>query len=88
MLATLCVSEIGAIVLVHCEAEPTLEGTDVVLEEIGVFVQVDCFEGEFAETFSSVGVGGGVGCYSSAAELGACSVLGERRVNFWSVFWN
>lgn len=75
MLAALCVSEIGAIILMYCETEPTLKGADVVLEEVGVFVQIDGFEGEFAETFSAVGVGGGVGCYSSTAEFGAGSVL-------------
>ena len=42
----------------YCETEPTFEGADVVLEEVGVFVQIDGFEGEFAETLSSVGVGG------------------------------
>lgn len=38
MFATLCVGEIGAIVLMYCETEPTFEGADVVLEEVGVFV--------------------------------------------------
>lgn len=83
MLATLCVSEIGAIVLVYCKAEPTFEGADMVLEEVGVFVEIDGFEGEFAETFSAVGIGGGVGCYSSTAEFGAGAVLREKIVSFW-----
>ena len=78
MFAALSVGEVGAIVLVDGEAETALEGADVVFEEVGIFVQVDCFEGEFAETFSPVSVGCAMGCYSSAAELGASSVLVVR----------
>lgn len=85
MFATLCVSEIGAIVLMYCEAEPTFEGAHVILEEVGIFVEVDSFEGEFAESFSSVCVGGGVRCYSSTTEFGAGSILREESVSFWSV---
>ena len=44
MLATLCVSEIRAIILMYCEAEPTLERPDVVFEEVWVFVEIDGFE--------------------------------------------
>ena len=80
MLATLCVSEIGTIVLMYCETEPTFKGPDVVLEEVRVFVEIDGFESEFAETLSSVGVGGRVRCYSSAAELGADSILGRKAL--------
>ena len=58
MLASLRVGEVGAIVLVDGEAEAAFEGADVVFEEVWVFVEVDGFEGEFAETLSSVGVGG------------------------------
>lgn len=58
MLATLRVGEVGAIVLMDCETEAAFEGADVVLEEVRVFVEVDGFEGEFAETLASVGVGG------------------------------
>lgn len=82
MLATLRVGEVGAIVLVYGETEATFEGADVVLEEVGVLVEVDGFEGEFAETLSSVGVGGGLRCDSSAAEFGAGSVLRGERVSF------
>ena len=83
MLATLGVGEIGAIILVHRETETAFEGADVILEEVGVLVQVDGFEGEFAESFSSVGVGGGVRCHPSAAEFGARSVLVEESVSIW-----
>lgn len=48
MLATLSVSEVRAIVLVDCKTEATLEASDVVLEEVWVFVKVDGFEGEFS----------------------------------------
>ena len=54
----------------------------MVLEEVRVFVEIDGFEGELAETLSSIGVGSGVGCYSSAAEFGAGSVLGSESVSF------
>ena len=82
MLATLGVREIRAIVLMHGETQPTFEGADVIFEEVGVFVEVDGFEGELAETLSSVGVGRGVRCYSSAAEFGAGSVLGAESFSF------
>ena len=75
MLATLCVSEIGAIILMYCEAETALEGADVVLEEVGVFVKIDGFKGEFAKSFAAVGVGGRVRRYSSPTEFGARSIL-------------
>jgi hypothetical protein len=54
MLSALGVCEVRAIVLVDGETESAFEGSDVVLEEVGVFIKVDSLEGEFAETFSSV----------------------------------
>ncbi len=62
------------------ETEPTFKGPDVILEEVRVFVEIDGFESEFAKTLSSVGVGGRVGCYSSAAEFGADSILGRKAL--------
>ena len=56
----------------------------MILEEVRVFVEVDGFEGEFAETFSSVGIGGRMRCDSSAAEFGAGSVLRNEGVSCWS----
>ena len=47
----------------------------MVFEEVGVFVEVDCFQGQFAETFASVGVRCGVGGDASAAEFGTGAVL-------------
>lgn len=75
VLAALCMGEVGAIVLVDCQAEATLEAADVVLEEVGVFIKVDCFQGELAQALASVGVGCGLVGDATAAELGACSVL-------------
>ena len=57
MLAALSVGEVGAVVLMNCEAESAFEAADVIFEEVGVFVQVDGFEGEFSETFATVGIG-------------------------------
>ena len=75
VLAALGVEHVGPIIFKKNEAEAAFEGADVVLEEVGVFVQVDGFEGEFAETLAAVGVGGGLGGYSAAAEFGAGAVL-------------
>lgn len=75
MLAALCVGKVGAIILVDCQAQAALETADVVFEEVGIFVKIDGFEGEFAEAFATVGVCGRVGGYASAAEFGTCSVL-------------
>lgn len=57
MLAALRVREVRAIVLVHGQAETAFEAADVVLEEVRVFVEVDGFEGEFAQAFATVCVG-------------------------------
>lgn len=75
MLATLRVSQVGAIVLVNCQAQAALEAADMIFEEVGVFVEVDGFECEFAEAFATVGVCGRLGGYASAAKFGARSVL-------------
>lgn len=58
-----------------CQTQAALEAADVVFEKVGVFVEVDGFECEFAEAFATVGVGGRVRGYASAAEFGARSVL-------------
>lgn len=75
MLAALGVGEVGAIILVDGEAEPALEGADMVLEEVRVFVEVDGFEGELAETFAPVGVGGAGRRDPAAAEFGSGPIL-------------
>lgn len=38
MFTSLGVSEIGPVVLVYCEAESAFEASDVVFEDVGVFV--------------------------------------------------
>lgn len=75
MLAALRVGEVGAIVLVDCQAQTALEAADVVLKEIGVFFEVDCFQRELAQPLAPVGVGCGFVGDATAAELGACSIL-------------
>ena len=47
----------------------------MVFEEVRVFVEVDGFEGEFAQALAAVGVGGFFGGDTTAAELGARAVL-------------
>lgn len=47
----------------------------MVLEEVGVFVEVDCFQRELAQPFASVGVCGGLRGDAAAAEGGSCAVL-------------
>ena len=54
MFSSLRVGEVGAIVLVHRQAETAFEGSDVVLEEVRVFVEIDALEGEFAKTFAAI----------------------------------
>jgi hypothetical protein len=58
MLSALGVGEVGTIILVDGQAESTFEGSNVVLEEVGVFVQVNSLESEFAQTLSSISIGG------------------------------
>lgn len=59
VLAALGVGEVGAIILVHRQAEAAFEGADVVFEEVGVFFEVDGLESKLAEPFAAVGVGAG-----------------------------
>lgn len=51
----------------------------MVLEEVWVFVEIDGFEGELAKALATVGVGGGCGGDTTAAELGASAVLVIHR---------
>lgn len=75
MLASLSVSEIGAIVLVDGQTETTLEASNVVLEKVRIFIEIDRLEGEFAQTLTTVGVRCGVRCDTTATEFGTCAVL-------------
>lgn len=47
----------------------------MVLEEVGVFIEVNCFQGKLAQALASVCVGCGLVGDATAAELGACSIL-------------
>jgi len=75
MLSTLCVSEVGAVILVDSQAQTTFERADVVLEEVWVLVEVDCLEREFAEALTTVCVRGTMGGDPAAAELRTCAIL-------------
>lgn len=79
MFASLGVCEIGTVVLVYGQTQATFETADVVLEDVGVFVQIDCFEGEFAEAFAAVGICCAGGGYTTTSKFGACAVL--KRVS-------
>lgn len=59
----------------HRQAKAAFEASDVVLEEVWVLVEVDGLERKLAESFTTVGIGRGRRCDTSAAELGACAVL-------------
>ena len=78
MLAALGMREVGAIVLVDCQAESAFETSHMVFEEVRVFIEIDVFEGEFAKTFAPVCVRGGVRGDASASEFGANTVLNQR----------
>ena len=52
--------KIGTIVLVHGQAETAFERSDVVFEEVGVFIEIDGFKGKFAESLAAVSIGAGV----------------------------
>lgn len=75
MFAALGVGEVGAIVLVDRQAQTTLEASHMVLEEVGILVEVDRLEGEFAETFATVCIGRGLRCDTAATEFGSCTIL-------------
>jgi hypothetical protein len=75
MLPPLGVREVRAVILVDGQAEAALKATDMVLEEVRIFVEVDGFEGEFAEPFASVCVCCGVRGDAAAPEFRTCAVL-------------
>lgn len=59
----------------YSKAETAFKAANVVLEEVWVFVQVDRFQGKFAETFATVSVGRRGGRDTSSAEFGTCTIL-------------
>ena len=48
--------KVGAVILVDCETKPAFERADMIFEEIWIFVEVDGFESELPQSFSSVGI--------------------------------
>lgn len=52
----------------------------MVLEEVGVLVEVDCLEGELAKTLATVCIRCGVRCNTTATELGSCAVLKRDQI--------
>jgi len=75
VLFALCVGEVGAVVDVDCETEFTFIGAEMGFDVVGVFGEVDGFEGEATETFSTVHCRLLLPGNSSSTELGSCSVL-------------
>lgn len=75
MFSALCVSEIRTIVLMHGEAKAAFEGADMILEEIGVFIEVDRFQCKLSKTFASVGIGGRVRGYTTSTEFATGAIL-------------
>lgn len=75
VLFALRVGQVGAVILVDCETETALEAADMVLEKVGIFVEVDRLQRELAQALATVGVGCGVRGDASTTKFGACSVL-------------
>ena len=76
MLFALGMGEVGAVILVDCETETALETSDVILEEVGILIKVNVFQGKLAQTLATVSVGRGAVGDTTATEFGSCSVLG------------
>ena len=68
-------SEIGAIVLMNCEAETALEGSDVIFEEVRVFVEINCFKCKLSKTFAPIGIGGRMRRNTTSTEFATCTIL-------------
>ena len=56
MFPTLCMRKVRAVILVDSETKPAFERADMVLEEIGILVEVNGFKSELPQPFSSVGI--------------------------------
>lgn len=80
VFAALGVGKVGTVILVDSETKSALETSDVVLEEVGVFVEVDRFQCELAQTLTTVGVGCGLGGDTSTAKFGSCTILRQTLV--------
>ena len=75
MLPALRVCKVGAVVLVDGQAEPAFERAKMVPEDVRVLVEIDGFEGELAEPFAPIGVGGRVRGDAAATEFAAGAIL-------------
>ena len=71
--------EIGAIVLVYSQTEPTLEAAQMVAEDVWILVEIDRLERELAQALAPVGICRGLGGDTAAAKLGAGAILEKIR---------
>ena len=71
----LCVSQIGGLIVVQCQAELALVGAEVVAHEVGVLLEVDGLGRQGGQPLPPVPVGLRVGGGSSRAGLGPHAVL-------------
>ena len=75
MLPTLGMCQIGAIILVNSKTQATFERANMILEEVRVFVEINGFQRKLPQTFSSIGIGGGLGGYTSTTKFTTRSIL-------------
>lgn len=59
----------------NSKTKSTFEAADVILEEVRVFVKIDCFKGEFAKTFATVCICSGLRGDATTTEFRTCSIL-------------
>lgn len=59
----------------NSQAKTTLEAANMILEEVGVFVEVYSLKRKLSQALSAVGVGSGGAGDTAAAELGTCTIL-------------
>ena len=71
----LCVSQIGGLIVVQCQAELTLISAEVVAHEVGVLLEVDGLGRQGGQPLPPVPVGLGVGGGPARARLGPHAVL-------------
>jgi hypothetical protein len=60
---------------VNSQAKTTLEAADMVLEEVGVFIEVDGLKRKLSQTLPAVSIGSGGAGDTAAAELRTCTIL-------------
>lgn len=67
--------KIRSIVLMNCEAKSALERANMILEEVGIFVQVDSLKSKLPKSFPPICICAGEGSYTSTSKLRAGPVL-------------